>query len=189
MSFSETDNSFSLSAIPFKSIDELNTGLWLVLVGINETPPHIALISEGRYYSQSTRKVDNGTPLERFLNAIERKKTPTVFVNIAPQPHPDNYRNLENDPGIFFQALSPLSNTENTCLSPIKAFFTANYSTGFRNVNYVFELLALADKKNLLNKNIALFCKYSDANIITLPKYTATEIRNKIQELSLKQIS
>jgi len=195
MSFYENDSSFSLDTTSLDSTEKLGSGLWLVLVGINEIPPHIALISEGKYYSLSARKVDCGTSLERLTNTLERKQIPTLFVNIEEKTtesanaiaSSDNYRgeaipvkSLQK----IYKDLQPLGNSENTCLSPIKDFFAECYSREFTRISYVFELLALCEKKGLLKECLSLYAENTNSNRITLPKYTMAQIRNKINTLS-----
>jgi hypothetical protein len=58
MIFSEDTASFSLVTVPLTSGEQIKSGLWLVLVGVNETPPHVALVSNNKYYSLSARKVE-----------------------------------------------------------------------------------------------------------------------------------
>lgn len=178
MIFFDDDISFSLNVAPFRSLEDIKFGLWLVLVGINETPPHIALISEGKYYSLSTRKVDCGGSLEKFINTLERKHIPSLFVNIKTTGQ--SILLLEN----IYKDLQPLVNTENTCLYPIKQLFMEFYSPDFSGVNYVFELLAVAEKKKLIGECMAVFHKNTNSNIITLPKYSMSQIRNNIHALS-----
>jgi len=174
MSFSEDAKSFSLEINPLKSEEQLSSGLWLVLAGINETPPHIAIVNEGKYYSLSTRKIDNGSPLERFMNTINRKSIPTVFVHIEST---SNYEPLLQS---IYTDIQLLGNNEDTCLSPIKDFFTIYFSPEFSKVNYIFELLALAERKSLIKECITLFPENTSSNNITLPKYTMAQIRNRI---------
>ncbi len=183
MIFSENTGSYSLHTAPLKSIADFNRGLWLVLIGVNEIPPHIALISHGRYYSQSARKVDCGTSLERFSSVIERKQIPTLFVQFRSAIGVQNSEPLEN----IFRNLNPLNNIQETCLSPIKKFFTEQICDEFANINYVFELLVLADKKELLKECVSLYCETTNSKSITLPKYTMAQIKNRINELSTKQ--
>jgi len=209
MIFSELPNSFSLKASTLASDENLHSGLWLVLVGIDEIPPHIALISAGKYYSLSTRKVDCGTPAERFINTLKRKHISSLFIKIEKedkgQPQTpkgalnsatqspfrglgQNVEDFTSNPDLLlrniYKDLQPLKNTENTCLSPIKEFFTSYYSAEFAPVKYVFELLAIAQKKELLGDCISLFPLDNDAKSITLPKYTMEQIKNRIHEIS-----
>ena len=184
MIFSEDANSFSLSADPLSSIEQLNRGLWLVLVGINEIPPHIAIVSNGKYYSVSAKKIDCGTSVERFFVVLERKQIPALFVRIQS----DNFiaRN-EPNPAIIaknYNDLTLLANSSQTCLSPIKKFFTESVSTDFEKINYVYELLALAEKKGLITDCISLHLDAESVKNITLPKYTMAQIRNRIDQLS-----
>jgi hypothetical protein len=178
MIFGEDGNSYSLHATPLKTEAELNNGLWLVVAGINDIPPHIAILSEGKYYSLSVRKVDSGSSLSRFINTLRRKHIPALFIQLS----------TKNDASLCLEKtytdLPLLSNTENTCLSPIKKFFAEYYYPDFASANYVFELLAMAEKKKLIIKCISLFCENTNSNMITLPKYTMLQIRNKIDTLS-----
>jgi|GEM_PF-1270253 len=186
MIFEQDKNGFSLKTTSLQNIEKLYSGLWLALVATHETPPHIALISDGNYYSLSARKVDIGTPVERFIHTIERKHIPTIFIRIennnvivknkaisATQILQNTYGNLQ-----------PLKNIETTCLSPIKQTFAAFYSSQFLQVNYVFELLAIAEQHGLLKECVSLFNGDCNSNLITLPKYTMEQIRNKIHEIA-----
>jgi hypothetical protein len=179
MIFTQDERSFSLKANPLQSEEWLYSGLWLALVAVNETPPHIALVCEGKYYSLSARKVDNGTPAERFIHAIKRKHVSALFVGIENNNVIGKDEDLQN----IYRELQPLSNTETTCLSPIKQFFATSYSLQFLYINYVFELLALAEQQGLLKECVSLLHD-SNSNLITLPKYTMEQIRNKIHEIA-----
>jgi hypothetical protein len=182
MIFSEDDISFSLNVRLLKSEAELNNGLWLILVAINGTPPHIALINEAKYYSLSTRKVDCGNSLEKFISVIERKHIPTLFVHIEIK------KNIDLSLEKIYRDLQPLGNSENTCLSPIKELFAGNISPKFASTNYVFELLSMAEKMSLIKECLCVFCQDTNSNSITLPKYTMAQIKTKIQAISSNQL-
>ena len=190
MIFTENENTFSFEVSSVKSEKEFNTGLWLVLIGINETPPHIALVYWGKYYSLSTGKVDCGTHVDRIINTIMRKNIPSVFVRVSENTMPIA-GNEAASPNILlnsiFKDLKPLTGTEMTCLSPVREFFTACFSSEFIGVNYVFELLALAESKGLLKDCFSLFPLVAASNVITLPKYTMAQIRNTINEISTQR--
>lgn len=178
MIFSEDTNSFSLKVTPTKSGEIFHSGLWLILTGINETPPHIALVVMGKYYSLSTRKVDCGTSLERFMNTLERKHIPTLFIQIEIKA---NLILLVED---IYKDLKPLKDTKSTCLSPIKQLFANAYSQDFLKVDYVFELIALAEQQQLVKECISVFCNDTDSKSITLPKYNMKQIKNRITEIA-----
>src|SRR5579863_3687008 len=183
MIFSDDLTSFSFIATPLKSDRDLYSGLWLLLVGINNTPPHIALIYNGKYYSVSARNIDCGTPAKKFLNIIHRKNISTLCVGI--QVPEKDFETLLNN---LYTNYKPLSDSNNSCLSPIKEFFAGNISPEFASVNYVFELVALVETKGLVKECHSLFCKFTISNVVTLPKYTMVQIKNRIKELSSPDI-
>lgn len=212
MNFFQDNNTFSFVAAPLNS-EQLGSGLWLTLVGVHEIPPHIALINEAKYYSISARKVDCGSPLERFMNTLDRKRVPALFVRIENKqsqtpgalnsatiqvspfkesPFSGLGKNAE-DKNVLLQSiyknLQPLGNSAKTCLSPIKEFFSYYYSPEFANASYVFELLAIAEKKKLIKECLSVFCEKTNSNIVTLPKYTMIQIKNKITALSSQTAS
>lgn len=178
--FTENNTGFSLEVTPLKSIDILYSELWLVLTGIHEIPPHIALISDGKYYAVSVRKVDCGTPLSRFVNTLERKHIPTLFVKIDAGSTSIDEAQLQS----IFSHLQPLKNTGDTCLAPIRNFFATYFSPGYAHIKYVFELLAIAQKQKLIKKCSAIFTNGNNLNRITLQKYTMEQIKDKIHSLS-----
>lgn len=180
MTFFQDAKSFSLSGFSSGSKDFPHKGLWLALIGTNEIPPHAALINEGKYYSLSVNKVDTGSPAEKLLNVLTHKNIPALFIRIETK---DTGANVTMQLHSIFKEFHPLANTENTCLSPITDFFTIFYSLEFSSIHFVFDLLALAYKKKLIKECVA-FPQYSNSNIITLPKYTMHQIRNKIHALS-----
>lgn len=186
MIFEQDEHSFSLKAISIQHIERVYSGLWLALIAVDETPPHIALISDGKYYSLSARKVDNGIPLERFINTIERKHIPTLFIHIENNNIVASYEAISINTQLqsIYKELQPLKNTETTCLSPIKQFFATYYSPRFSSINYVFELLAIAEQLELLKECSSIFCDDSNSKRITLPKYNIEQIRNKIHEIA-----
>src|SRR5580704_3436094 len=125
MLFTEYNNNYSLEVSQLASADELNTGLWLCLIGTHEIPPHIALINYAKYYSVTTSRVKAGEPVEKILKAISRKALPTVFVSIKPG------KNVGDTLEKSFTSYPTLGNGEHSCLSPISDFFAKIYSPEF----------------------------------------------------------
>ena len=162
-----------------QSPDLLNTGLWMVLAGINEIPPHIALISEGKYYSISARKVEIGEPIEKFLKAISRRTLPTVFVQLR-SPLQGRFSGVELRDA--FSHYPTLGNGEHSCLWPVRDFFVKAFSPEYANCSLVFELLAIAQQQGLLMDCKALFVEGSIQQL-ALPKYSVAQIREKINSI------
>jgi len=186
MVFTENDSSYSLQAEVINSPEEINSGLWLVIAGIDGIPPHIALINEGRYFSVSAKRVEAGIPLQNFLKAISKRSVPTVFIQL---------KNVGNKTDLLkscFEKYPTLGNGDHSCLWPIRDFSAQSYSEKYRKSEFVFELLAMAQKDNLI-----LVCKslYIDSLIssppqmgrwggaIVLSKYNHSQIRERINSI------
>ncbi|HXB11821.1 MAG TPA: hypothetical protein VNZ45_07540 [Bacteroidia bacterium] len=180
MTFSENDNSYSLKVSPIISPEELTSGLWLVMAGVDDIPPHIALLNDGSYYSISAKKVDIGTPLGNFLKAISRRSVPALFIKIlesSPQP------TLRSPLPLFFEKYPTLGNGDHSCLWPIRDFFAKTFSEKYSKASLVFELLAMAEKDNSITECKSLFVESAVKGIVTLPKYTHEQIREKINSI------
>lgn len=177
--YSQTKDSYLLKNVSAIETKELKNDLWLVLTGIDNIPPHIALINSGKYYSVTARKVKVGEPIENFLKAISRNTLPTIFVKInMSQPSKALWETL-ND---IFSKYPTLGNGEHTCHWPIRDFFSLVSSADFKKANLVFDLL-----EELQAKNMLLECRsiYIDGGRqeIELPKYTLGHIREKINSI------
>jgi len=177
MLFTEYNNNYSLKVSQLASPDELNTGLWLCLIGTHEIPPHIALINDAKYYSVTTNRIKVGEPIEKILKAISRKTLPTVFVSIKPGKNVGDI--LEES----FKAYPTLGNGEHSCLSPISEFFAKIYSSEFGSQHLVFDALSLAEKNKMLVECKSLFIDKLDNGVLHLPKYTHAQIRHKINSI------
>ena len=177
MLFTEYNNNYSLKVSQLASPDELNSGLWLCLIGTHEIPPHIALINEAKYFSVTTNRIKTGEPVEKILKAINRKTLPTVFVSV--KPGKDMAGVLEES----FTSYPTLGNGEHSCLSPISGFFAKVYSSEFGSQHLVFDVLSLAEKNEMLVECRSLFIDKLDNGVLHLPKYTHAQIRHKINSI------
>lgn len=165
MIFRQDRNSFSLS-VTHPAADYFS-GTWLILAGIDSTPPHIAIAAGGKYYSLSLKRVDTGIPLQTFMKSMERKNTPVVFVKIENNASTDLLYPC-------FEKYPALGKGKHTCLSPIRDYFSKVYSGTFMQSDLVFELLAEADKMNLLSDSHLL--GFNSSSEVTIPKYTVNEV-------------
>ena len=174
MIFTEDSNNYSLKINPLLSPEELNKGLWLVIAGVTDIPPHIALIADDKYYSVTARKVKVGEPIDKFLKAISRRSLPTLFVSIKSS----NMSGLKET----FEFYPTLGNGEHTCHWPIRDFFVKSSSSEFTDATLVFELLSVAQKQGLLLVCKSLFVDIKSETMV-LPKYTPEQIREKINSI------
>ncbi len=184
MIFTETENNYILQ-LKHGSVEELHRGLWLAIIEVGEIPPHIALICEGLYYSVSVKKTDAGSSFASFLKAIGRRSKPSLFVKIKP-----TVSSSDKSIASFFEKYPPLNTVhENaneapvTCLNPIRDFFANAYSEKYKRASFVFELLALAQQDGFIERCAGIYIEQKRE--IILPKYTHSEIREKINSLMM----
>jgi hypothetical protein len=173
MMFSENKKEYYLEVSQLLSPEEIQTGLWLVMAGVDDIPPHIALINEGLYYSVSAKKVEVGVPIANFLKAISRKSVPTVFVKIKAPLSPPIRR--------IFERYPTLGNGEHSCLWPVRDVFVEMFSQKYSNATLVFELLAMAEQDGVIEECKSLFVE--KGGTVILPKYTREQIREKINSI------
>jgi len=173
--FTENNKEYSLEVTPLLSPEEVQTGLWLAMAGVDDIPPHIALINEGLYYSVSAKKVETGVPLTSFFKAISRRSVPTLLIK---------FRNstLRSPLSFFFEKYPLLGSGNHSCLWPVRDVFAELFSEKYSKATLVFELLAMAQADNLIVECKALFLEQGQGRI-SLPKYTHTQIREKINSI------
>jgi hypothetical protein len=190
MTFSESNNSYSLKVNPIISPEELNSGLWIVLAGIDDIPPHIALILAGKYLSVSAKKTDLATPIESLLKALSHRSVPTLFIKLSEsfiQNEELGWAGFGLKTIPIFAEYRTLGNGEHSCLWPIRDFFAKTFSEKYLKASLVFELLAMAEKDGLIIECKSLFLESAVKGTVTLPKYTHEQIREKINSLRLLQ--
>lgn len=163
-------SNYSLQPVKdFKVLDENSN--YLVLFGVNNTPPHIGFVYKGKYYSNNSRGGKQNYDFSKILRSINRKKVPTLLISIKMK---------QIDPDKFFQS-EPLSIGE-SCLSPIKSMLS-EVGIPLNGSAFVFDMLDELAKKDQINRIEHLFCtKLITDNIITLEKYTQVEIDEAIRE-------
>lgn len=186
MIFSENNTEYFLEVSRLLSPEEVQSGLWLVMAGVDDIPPHIALINDGLYYSVSAKKVETGVPIANFFKAISRKSVPTLFVQIKESPHLGGVRGAVG----AFQKYLTLGNGDHSCLWPVRDVFAEIFSKKYKNASLVFELLKMAQEDSLLLGCKALFAeqlsppfKGRHGGAVRLPKYTHAQIREKINSI------
>ena len=149
--------------------------MFLCLIGTNKTPPHIALVADGKYYSTSVRGVKLGVDYKKLLKILDVKKTPTLFLKLDVVIDQNKLRE------VYFNY--PKLTVNESCLFPIRDYFKLNNWT-ITNWNFVFDLV-----NDLLLKEkieIAFHLKMEsllDNNAFKLQKYTKEDIVALIKEL------
>lgn len=137
---------------------------YLLLIAVDNVPPHLALVSNLKYFSLSSSGVKLGVDANVIMNSLKRKNVPTVLLPVAKQVVDDtikneyfNYKKLDQG---------------HSCLNPIKSIF-ATLDNNLLNCKYAFDLIEYMFKVNLFEEAFSLNYPEKD---LELTKYGQKEI-------------
>lgn len=168
------------------SIDDetVARGLWIVLYHADRIPPHLMLISEGKYFSLSVKGNHLGEPVEPMLRYARSKKHKLVFYQVQ---LPSELAFTEEFLRSFFKRYEAPEAGKVTCLYPIREFLEALSPKGFVHAAFVFELFALLDKSGFSGSHAHLHmeAEFHEQHTLKLPIYSRADIDHCIQNLSL----
>jgi len=169
-----------------ESLDDktVASGLWIVLYHADRIPPHLMLISEGKYYSLSVKGNHLGEPIEPMLRYARSKKHKLVFYQVQ---LPSEITFTEEFLLSFFKRYEAPEAGKVTCLFPIREFLEALSPKGFVHAAFVFELFALLEKYGFAGPHAHLNMdkELQDQHALKLPIYSRFDIDLCIQNLSL----
>ena len=116
-------------AVSFKTFH--SERFYLLIIGLNAAPPHIALIFNDAYYSATVTGFERKKIGKDFLLRLSKKRSLALI----------ELKSLksQNTPDSIFQAYGPLS-IGSSCLSPINDFIKENYNINW-NRPFVHGLL------------------------------------------------
>jgi hypothetical protein len=160
---------------PLNQISVLENGFYLCLIATDKTPPHIALIANGKYYSTSVRGVKLGVDYKTLIKIIVQKKTPTLFIQLDFKP---NFIALNN----AYVNYPKLTESE-SCLFPIRDYFQKERLTN-EHWSFVFNAVDDLLTKKKVQKSYELYmATLIEENSFKLAEYTKDDIIALIKEL------
>lgn len=120
--------------------NELSTGVWLVIMRPDRTPPHLALIAEGRWFSITYKSAEIGLPIAARLGLLMKRKVAALFIAL----------NIDSsvDAEPIFQANAELGPGA-TCLDPIKQVLAMQAAPDCLAAESLHELIPLLRSKAL----------------------------------------
>ena len=156
-------SSFAINNIqPFVDF-EANSN-YLLLLAIDKTPPHLALVSSGKYFSVSSRGVKLGVDAGLILNSLTRKKVSSILIELSIDLSWTTI-NME------FSKFECLKNGQ-SCLLPILGSL-ATYDNSIRDAKFVFELIPILQQKRWMRNIYSI--AYNEPSF-TMKKYGQNEI-------------
>src|ERR1035437_2846562 len=164
---------------------DLLKGLYIVVIHATRIPPHIGIISNNFYHSLTIKGHEINVPVEVLIRNTTQRKIPSLFIKI--KKHPIFSYDYLNEHFISNVKQFPIVDVGvATCLSPVKLFFEEAFTLPMNNVNYLYELLPIIEKKKLIENISSLFV---DEKNYQLPVYTLAEINKGIEQAKNDQKS
>lgn len=152
---------------PFIEIEDNSS--YLVMVAIDKVPPHLAMISNHKYFSLSSKGLKLAVDVNKILESVIRKNIPTLLIKL-----PEVMTlNIVRDKFSMYNSLSE----GGSCLSPIKDVFSS-YAQDLNEAEYVFNLIPMLYKKGWV-KEVYSLCY--NKNTFMLNEYSQVEIDKAIK--------
>jgi hypothetical protein len=152
----------------------LQQGTFIVLMHPDKTPPHIAMLCNGQFFSHGVTGTKVGESVEVFWKYITQKQTPIMFVKTSLNGNAEAMT-------LAFQNATFAEGSQHTCLSPIKTYLSDNHNINTNQIKLIFNLLdALKTQtEGVYSMNLAL-----DNNTYSIQTYTLESVLNRIQQLA-----
>ncbi len=166
-----------MSSIVIENINSFhefeNNKTYLLLIKVNQIPPHIAVIQNGGYYSYSTHGVKIHSDVSAFLSLINKKQTPTLIFEL-------NSEISNKKISGYYQNLNNLIENQ-SCLIPVKKWLI-DFNSIFLQSEFIFNIIPLLQKLNLISNTYCIHAKHliSENNSFILSKYNQEDINKAI---------
>lgn len=148
---------------------DLNAGCFLCIWHADKIPPHIGIISNGKYFSLKVKGKDVDIPVSDIVKLINIKRIPTVFIGV------DTDIKLERIAEIFSE-YTRAEASKVSCLTPITEVFEVK-----ENVFMLSELLKYFESKKLIRQLFGLNLSSDFKGILF---YGKEEIEARLKQLS-----
>jgi hypothetical protein len=143
---------------------------YLLIIGLNTAPPHIALIFNNSYYSSTVAGFEQKKMGKDFILRLSKKRS-LALIELE-------MRASQLKPDIFFESYGPLT-AGASCLSPINDFIKDYYKISWKQPFLHGLLTALYNHQLVVRVQI---CGAPPENAI-IPAYGQDSIDGHIQQL------
>ena len=167
-------NAYLLEDIQPATKPLLQQGTFIVLMHPDKTPPHIAMLCSGQFFSHGVTGTKAGENFEVFWKYITQKQTPVMFVKTSLNGNTAAMT-------LAFQNATFAEGSQHTCLSPIKTYLSDNHNINTNQIKLIFNLLNTlkTQTEGVYSMNLAL-----DNNTYSIQTYTLESVLNRIQQLA-----
>ena len=165
-----------MSDLEFKNLQsfqdkQFSKGVYILLINADKTPPHIAVLDNGIYYSLGV----NGlriVPFNSFKTYLEKRKTKTIFIQL-------NLKGLDFESE--FSKFDVLNKKASTCLFPLKHTLKQQISFDEQNVKTIFDLMEILNEKQIIS---SVYERNINATSFSVKKYNLEDVFLRIKNLT-----
>jgi hypothetical protein len=161
--------------------EEVKKGIFLVLLHVNRVPPHIGMLIDNVYHSLSIKGQELNVSGDALLKNISLRKIPSVFMEIRKHPVFSNVHLAE----AFAEQVKQFDKVNiagNTCLSPVRLFFSEFYALDSSKIELVFDLLEQLGKNHFGARALGAHLDATKQNIFYLQPYKRQDLYKQIEE-------
>lgn len=148
------------------SFEGEQTYLWVIHA--DKIPPHLGVSNGDKFYSLKANGKDEGLPVSKILQVLEKKNISTAFYEI-------DASGVSNHPKNIFSKFEHTVPGEITCLEPLKMIFDDMDATWLK------ELLQGLESKEKIN---SAFGWQLPEGFTTIPDYSPEDIHNRLIDLN-----
>jgi len=162
--------------------EKLQNGTFLFIYRATKIPPHIGVITNGLLYDITSVGPNIDLAVSDFYKTAVKRKTAILFVEL-------NLPEAETNKIIAEKVKKHWKVTPDTsCLDPIKEFINEVCEIDLEKATFLFDLLPVLEKANLVEAVYELNLeKKITNNIFELVTYTQKDIENCIAALGRKE--
>lgn len=162
---------------------DFSYGTYIILLNASSVPPHLLLSVHGKIYSITDAGRQLGSPLEKLIGFIKRKKVPSIFVEIALEKHPGfDTEKFQLQAKNHFLQYEKVVEGKVSCLFPIRDCMAAIFGDEIKKAGFIFELLPMMEKVNGLGQSFELNLENTLVNgSFELLTYTNKQLKEALQ--------
>lgn len=150
---------------------QFSSGVYVLLINADKTPPHIAVLDNGTYYSLGV----NGlriVPYKSFKSYLDKKKSKVIFIELT-------LEGLDFD--IEFSKYNKLNDKASTCLYPLKYTLKQQLVFDEKTINTIFDLMDVLKENDAIS---SVFERNINANSFTIKQYNLDDVFLRIENLT-----
>lgn len=131
---------YEIASIEKAKLDDLQEGVYLILLNPHQVPPHLLMSVGGKVFSISTKGVELDKPIEVYWKLIHKYNFTALYVQLE-LPEFFTLDQLQERIRTITSGFPNVSVSGVSCLMPLKSFYQETYQVENNQIQLVFDLL------------------------------------------------